>query len=119
MAKLKEGDARALEAFLEALGQFTAIDPNMPVQQIRAFVFVALHEHENLGTMDLAQRSGINNTVLSRYLSDLGDTTNRYGDSGAGLVYQEMDVKDKRTRKAYLTEKGQTKKHELVRAMHH
>lgn len=119
MAKLKEGDARALEAFLNALGQFTSIDPNMPVQQIRAFVLVALHEHEHLGTMDLASRSGINNTVLSRYLSDLGNTTNRYDKEGAGLIYQEMDVKDKRTRKAYLTEAGTTKKHDLVRALHH
>jgi DNA-binding MarR family transcriptional regulator len=113
---LKQEDARALKALLDALGTFLKLDPNMPVQQIRAFLLVAMEE--GLGTMELSERAGIDNTVMTRHIAGLADL-NRYKTEGHNLVYQKTDVLDKRTRKAYLTPDGVTKRHEIVRAMQH
>lgn len=118
MAKdtLSKEDARALRALLDALAQFTSIDPNMPVQQIRAFLFVALHEGSNRA--ELATRSGIHETVLSRYLRGLGEF-DRYNDEGAKLVQQKINVRDQRQHQSYLTPEGVTKRHDIVRALAH
>jgi predicted transcriptional regulator len=45
----------------------------MPIQMVRVFLLSALHEHENIGTQEMATRAGLPLSVASRHLIDLSE----------------------------------------------
>ena len=86
----------------------------MPLQYVTAFLLVAMEEGQTVG--EYARRLGISASLMTRHLSDLGDT-NRYHDAGFGLVEHYDDPKDKRYRYVRLTPKGRGVVGQIVRAL--
>jgi hypothetical protein len=56
---------------LQAIDLFANLHKDMPLQMIRAFLLIAIEEGK--GTIELAKRAGVEDTVMSRHFADLGD----------------------------------------------
>ena len=117
--KLSREDERNLRRLLQALDLFAALQPQhkekqLPLDMLRVFLTVALNEGE--GAMKFAEVSKVKNTTVSRHLHDLGEL-DRYQNAGLELVYQKVDVRDKRRRPTYLTPEGRSFLRRLIDAL--
>jgi DNA-binding MarR family transcriptional regulator len=92
-----------LKNTLKALEPFRDLRDTMPLQYVTAVMLVA--SEEGLNVTEYAKRAGITPSLMTRHLSDLGET-NRYHKPGFGLVEQFGDVMDRRNRLIRLTAKG-------------
>ena len=111
--ELQAEDKAKLERLLHAIDEFVALDRDMPLQMLRAMLFVCIKE--GVGPNELARRAGVSSTVMSRHLSDLGER-NRYKEVGHELIEQRIG-EDRRYRVPYLTPKGIAFRNLLLRAM--
>jgi DNA-binding MarR family transcriptional regulator len=93
----------ALKAILAALEPFHQLRDTMPLQHVRSFLIVATEEHLNVSTY--AIRAGTSQSLMTRYIADLG-TVNRYHEDGFGLVEAYVDLMDRRNQRIRLTPKG-------------
>lgn len=111
---LDNNEKAPLKGFLAACEPFDNIRHTMPLQYIRAFLLVALEE--GLGVNEYAQRSGVSQSVMSRHLLDLGER-NRYMKAGFGLLTQRPDPLELRKQQTFLTDKGRTIAHRIIREL--
>jgi DNA-binding MarR family transcriptional regulator len=107
MSKPSTTDAQRglLKSFHRALEPFREVRATMPIQYVVTFLLVA--QEENLNVSEYAKRAGTSQSLMTRHLSDLGDT-NRYHEEGMGLVEGYDDLMDRRNRLIRLTAKGKT-----------
>jgi DNA-binding MarR family transcriptional regulator len=103
-----------LKATLATIDPFTNIRSTMPVQYIVAFLLVAIDEGQSV--TEYARRAGINPSLMTRHLSDIGEV-NRDHDEGFGLVELETDLMDRRFKKVKLSVKGRGVVAKIVRAL--
>lgn len=105
---LTQEDKRNLRRLLDALNLFASLQPEhktkpLPLDMFRVFLTIAMNE--GLGTLELAKHSKIVNTTVSRHIMDMGDL-DRYQNEGLELVFQKLDVRDKRRHPTFLSPKG-------------
>lgn len=103
---------RALDRAIRELR--TAIDPNVPTQVIQAVLVVAQDEGQTLS--DYARRLGANISTASRHFLDLGER-NRKMEKGYQLIERQVDPKNLRINRYYLTTKGRLLIQSLVESM--
>lgn len=103
-----------LKSFHSALEPFREVRGTMPLQYVITFLLVAQDEHQNVS--EYAKRAGTSQSLMTRHLSDLGDT-NRYHEEGMGLVEGYDDIMDRRNRLIRLTPKGKTLVWRLTEAL--
>lgn len=107
-------EKKKLKDLLAALENFKAIRGTMPLQYVISFLVAALHEGE--GVSELAEKTGVAQSVMSRHLLDIGDR-NRHMKEGFGLITQRPDPLELRKHQVLLTAQGKALAHKLVRAM--
>jgi DNA-binding MarR family transcriptional regulator len=112
--ELQAEDKAKLERLLHAVDEFAKIDKDMPLQMLRALLFVCIKE--GVGPNELARQAGVSSTVMSRHLNDLGER-NRYKEDGHDLVEQHISLEDRRFRTPHLTPKGIAFRNLLLRTM--
>jgi DNA-binding MarR family transcriptional regulator len=108
---LSDEERRHIESMVQVVDVFAELDKDMPLQMVRAFLLVVLHEGK--GPNELARKAGLESGVMSRHLSDLGEI-NRYKQPGHMVVDQRTDIMDRRYRKMFLTRKGAGVLHRLL-----
>jgi DNA-binding MarR family transcriptional regulator len=107
-------DQAVLHKFLLLMEAFRAIRRLMPLQHAYVFVVVALEEGRYVS--EYAKRAGTTQSVMTRILFALGSHS-RGREAGYGLVHQEIDPHDARKTQTFLTVRGKTLVHEIVRLM--
>jgi DNA-binding MarR family transcriptional regulator len=112
MARLTKDDQRALHNCLLSMDAFRGIGPTMPMQQVYAFLLVAMEEGR--GVQEYAERAGVTQPVMTRILHALGRHRQK-GAPGYGLVHQATDTRDLRKRQTFLTAKGEALVRQIVR----
>lgn len=106
----KEKDAlRYGLAFLEV---FRSIRPTMPLQHAITFMLVALDE--GLSVQEYSERAGVAQSVMTRHLLDLGEF-DRNHQPGLGLLYQKIDLMNRRRHVTFLSPEGRALLHKIVR----
>ncbi len=88
---------------LQVIEEFRKIDPEMPIQQAAAFVFIVLHEGCTMKAV--ADALGMSQGSSSRNVAALSDW-HRLKRPGAGLVKSEADPYEMRRKAITLTPKG-------------
>lgn len=110
---LSEDERHVLDAEVAILNIWEKYRSTMPLQYVRAFLLVATKE--GLGVNEYAKMLGLSLTTMSRHMSDIGDK-DRYGEPGFGLVTAEIDARDSRIHRVFLTPKGAGLAKQLVHA---
>jgi hypothetical protein len=111
---INEDDKRSLHVALDVLDVLVREYPTVGVQALRLFLLVALEE--GLSMSDYQAKSGLSQSVTSRYLLDIGDR-NRYMNDGYGWITARMDPLNRRKHQSLLTDKGRSLAHQIVRAL--
>lgn len=100
----KTNDDRMLFAQLaHVLGRFHDLHPDMTVQQVRAFLWLAANEGAT--QREAAPSLGFTESSTSRVLSLLSEFGSRKV-AGLDLIRSEINPNDRRERNIYLTTKG-------------
>ena len=108
-------ERRAAAVLFAALEPFRKARKRMPLSLITTFMNVAIEE--GLTVTELAKRCGMNGSVISKHLRDLG-TVNRRQGPGLELIAVVQQVHgDHRERRVILTERGGTLARKVVNAM--
>lgn len=103
----------ALKALLGALEPFRARKPTITLQQVMAFLLVALNEGRQV--TEYARMAGIAQGVMTRNLLDLGEYT-RNREPGLDLLEQKPDLMNRRAHLTFLTHKGSSVVGAITRA---
>lgn len=111
---LNEEDRAAFRALYNALQNFTALRPTMPLQYVMTYLLVGMEEGK--GVTEYAKMNDVSPTVMTRHLLDIGDR-NRAREEGFGLVTQERDPLDLRKHHARITPKGAAIAHRIKQAL--
>jgi DNA-binding MarR family transcriptional regulator len=85
-----------------ALGEFTSIDPEFPLQW--AVVFLQIAQNEGASLKDIAEETGISMSVMSRTIGALSNYR-RMG-KPYGVVLVKMAKDDRRRKELFLSAKG-------------
>jgi DNA-binding MarR family transcriptional regulator len=92
--------------YTNAIGVLLSIHRTMPMQLAMTFLHVAADEGSTVGA--LAARCGVDSSVMSRHLTDLG-SCNRHNEPGLALITTVQRIHgDRRERRVYLTEHGRS-----------
>ncbi len=91
-----------LSAVIELLQFLRRIDPEFPIQY--ALCLGEIARHEGLSVTELAQRTGITLSTVSRIVSALSSTRGRY----AGLINVRFSRAEARRKEISLTPQGHT-----------
>lgn len=111
---LTDQERARLERLLSAIDVFADLDKDMPLQMLRMFLLVCLHEGE--GATALAKRAEVADTVASRHLTDMGPL-NRYKEEGYKIVDVSVNPLNRRERPATLTIRGRSFAQKLARVV--
>lgn len=87
--------------FLRVLKKFQKINPEFPLQYIVCLSYIALDE--SLSMTDLADRTGMALSTVSRIVTALSRANGAYE-----LIRVEIAPDEKRRKRIFLTEKGKT-----------
>jgi len=98
------------------LEEFKKISPTMPVQQILAFLSVAMHEGTSL--KELVEVSKTKTPTMSRHLIDLGPR-NRRMEPGYKLIECRQDPMELRKNQYTLSERGRFLINNIAQKMNH
>ena len=112
MARLTKDEETALSKCLSFMEAFRVIRPTMRIQQAYAFLLVAMDEGR--GVQEYAERAGVTQPGMTRILLALGPRGQR-GAEGHRLVHQATDTEDLRSRRTFLTAKGEALMREILR----
>lgn len=112
--ELSPGEKLRLGELLAALDLFADLEPNMPVNMLRVFVYTAMHE--GTGSLKIGTDLGIQSGPASRYLGDWGEY-DRYRKPSHGLIEGRSTVEDRRARLQHLTAKGRAFLQRLLRTL--
>ena len=85
------------------LDEFRNVRKDMPINH--AFCFLMVAQEEGLTVSQYAERAGCGQTVMTRWLFDIGSHS-RTREPGLGLVTQRSDPNDLRKHQTFLTQKG-------------
>lgn len=91
-----------LSAVIELLQFLRRIDPEFPIQYVLCLGEIV--RHEGLSVTELAQRTGITLSTVSRIVSALSSTRGRY----AGLINVRFSREEARRKEISLTPQGHT-----------
>ncbi|WP_052348010.1 MarR family winged helix-turn-helix transcriptional regulator [Imhoffiella purpurea] len=99
----KQLDKAKLHRYYRMIEEFRTIDPDMPVQQIATFLFVATREGSSVkaisaGTGQVSSSTSRNIAALSKY--------HRLNKPGLDLIEAREDPADRRYKTVHLTPKG-------------
>jgi DNA-binding MarR family transcriptional regulator len=108
-------DRKAATALLRALDAFTEVRGTIPTQYVRAFLLIALDEGKTVG--EYAMKSGVAQSVMSRHVLDLSDSSRRVNEPGMDLVLVKMNPNNRREHNVYLTPKGKVLLTKLIRQL--
>lgn len=86
------------------LTKISAIEPEMPLQQIRC-LFVVAESEEGMSLSDIAKKVGIGLATASRHIGALGKL-NRHRQEGLLLIESFEDPMERRKKIIRLTSKG-------------
>jgi DNA-binding MarR family transcriptional regulator len=111
---LSEGQKANLNRGMNFIQAFRKVRHTMPISHAFAFLTVALDE--GLGVNEYAERLNVSQTVMTRWLFDIGQQ-NRSREPGYELVTQRSDPLDLRKHQTFLTDKGRALAHELIRVI--
>lgn len=111
---LTSKDRKNLRCLYQVLEEFKKISPTMPVQQILAFIDVALHEGTSL--KELVQLSQVKTATMSRHLIDLGPR-NRRMEPGYQLIDCRQDPMELRKNQYTLSDRGKYLINNIARKM--
>lgn len=114
MVSRKDTNLRIIEQLVDALQEFKNINPNMSVQQIMAFLTVALNE--GLSLKEIADLQGMKIPTLSRIFIDLG-FRNRNMEPGYNIVESRQDPMELRKNQYTLSKRGQHIVDKLVKKL--
>lgn len=89
-------------------------DMHMTLGQCQAFLAVAMNEGETM--VELARRTGMSHSTISRYLIILGTIVHQ-GSEGLGIVHAETDPNSLRCKRYTLTDKGRTLAQSLIKSV--
>ena len=89
-----------LSAMIEVLQLLRKIDPEFPIQY--ALCLSEIARHKNLSVTELAQRTGITLSTVSRIVSTLSSNRGRYG----GLIQVRFSLAESRRKELSLTAQG-------------
>ncbi len=103
MANRVDQQRRVLQSLYDSLEEFRKINQNMSVQQIMAFLMVAVHEGSSL--KDLAKIMDIKVSTLSRILIDLG-FRNRRLEPGHNMIECRQDPLELRKNQYTMSRRG-------------
>jgi len=112
--ELTARDRLKLREFLAALQVFTDLEPNMPIQMVRAFIYTALNE--GVGSVEIGRQAGLPSGVIARHLGDWGKF-DRYGRPGHDMIEGRSTYEDRRSRLQFLTAKGRGKLGAILNAL--
>lgn len=107
-------DLKTLERFMGALEPFRTLRHTIPLQYVWSFLLVA--SEEGLSVDEYAERAGVQQSVMSRHLLDIGDR-NRHMDEGFGLVSSRPNPLNMRKSEIYLTPKGRAVANNIIRLL--
>jgi hypothetical protein len=82
---------------------------------VQAFLLVCLDEGKNVSFY--ASQAGVSQSVMSRHLLDLGDSTREGAGLGPGLVTLRQDPRNPRQHQIVLTSKGHAVANAMARAL--
>ena len=88
---------------LKVIEEFRKIDPEMPIQQASAFMYIVTHEGCTMKAV--AEHLGMSQAASSRNVAALSEW-HRLKRPGAGLVTSEADPYEMRRKVITLTPKG-------------
>lgn len=111
---LTSNEKLRLGEFLSALELFSDLEPNMPVNMLRTFVYVAMHE--GTGSLKVGSDLGMLSGPASRYLGDWGEI-DRYKKPSHGFIEGRTTVTDRRAKLQHLTPKGKGFLQRLMRTL--
>jgi DNA-binding MarR family transcriptional regulator len=100
---ISDADRELARRLVASMRQFLKINSRIPLEQVRAFIFVA--KHEGLTVEEYARLAEVRQATMTRNLLDLGEY-NRKRQPGFGLVEKRQDFHDMRIHRTFLTEKG-------------
>jgi DNA-binding MarR family transcriptional regulator len=100
---LTKDEQLGLRKCVLVIESFRAIRRIMPLQQLYAFLLVAMEE--GCSVSEYARRAGVTQAVMTRILFALG-SRGQGRQSGYGLVQQAIDLEDSRRTQTFLTAKG-------------
>lgn len=92
-----------VKRLMAVLEEFKNISPTMSVQQILAFLAVAMNEGTSL--KDIVESSGVKTPTMSRHLIDLGPR-NRRMEPGLNLIEVRQDPMELRKNQYTLSDRG-------------
>ncbi len=104
------GDLSAFEAILDCVGAFRAIDRDIQLGSIIAFLHVC--DHEGVPIKNLAHHYGFSESSMSRYVHSLSASRGAVK-RRLGLVEIVSHPDDRRRRLVFLTAEGQNLKSKL------
>jgi DNA-binding MarR family transcriptional regulator len=109
---LSDDHKTALNKIVNVLQALRKVRPTMPINHAFAFLTVALDE--GLGVTEYAERLNVSQSVMTRWLYDIGLQT-RTREPGLDLVIQRADPLDMRRHQTFLTDAGRSLAYELIR----
>jgi DNA-binding MarR family transcriptional regulator len=95
-------NAKKLKKLQAILQELTAIDAEFPIQWVLVFIEIAMEEGVSL--KDVAERTGISMSVMSRTIGALSNAR-RMG-KPYGLVVVKLAKDDRRRKELFLSAKG-------------
>lgn len=100
----------------EALGMMGELDPEMPMQQFRVFVEVAIHDPKPMPMSELSIAVGIAQSSVSRNVAALSSWS-RHRERGHELLRAYEDPMNRRRKLIELTPRGRAVKSRLEKLL--
>jgi DNA-binding MarR family transcriptional regulator len=103
VSKLAKVSATQVNKHLKVVDVFRALDPTMPIGQVKMFLEAAKNEQSTLS--ELAERSGLALATASHYLTNMM-VMDRYKKKGLDVLDAYENPMNRRQKLVVLTERG-------------
>ena len=110
--ELGDDEKKVVAALVDALEQFEALRPNMPLHQAKMLLMLALEEGKS--QKFYSGKWQYPTSTVSRAMLDLGKRM-RKGEAGLGLVEEQVSFHSLREHEVSLSVKGRTLLHKIIR----
>ena len=118
MLPLGDLELSGLQVIITVLNHFAVLDQEMPIQQLRVYVEVALRDPEPTPMSELSIAVGIAQSSASRNVAALSNW-NRHHNKGHDLLRAYEDPMNRRRKLVELTPKGRALKARLEKLNGH
>jgi len=110
--ELGDDEKKIVAAMADALAQFEALRPNMPIIHLRMLLMLALEEGKS--QKYYSGKWHYPTSTVSRAMLDMGRRM-RKGEAGLGLVEEQVSFHSLREHEVSLSVKGRTLLHKIIR----